>query len=96
MDTLLVLNLAPELEEDLIDYLLQLDCVEGFSSWPVRGHGRHGQMSLAEQVSGRRQRVRVEMVLAAADVATVLAGLAANVGRGITWWHTPTGGYGRE
>ena len=95
MNTLLVLNLAPELEEDLVDYLLQLDCIDGFTCYPVRGHGRHGRMTLAEQVTGRRRRMQVEILMALADVAQVLDGLADNVGRGINWWHSPIGGSGR-
>lgn len=86
MNTLLTLNINPDLEEDLVDYLLELDCVGGFTSLPVRGHGSHGQMSLAEQVSGRKQRMTLQILLEATDVDTVLAGLASNVGRDIVWW----------
>lgn len=96
MDTLLILNIPTELEEDLVDYLLELDCVNGFTSLPVRGHGRHGLgLSLAEQVSGRRQRLRVEILLHAGDVDTVLAGMATAVGRDITWWTQPVTRNGR-
>lgn len=95
METLLILNINPELEEDLVDYLLQLDCVSGFTSYQVRGHGRHGDMSLAEQVSGRRKRTQVEILMKVADVAEVLQGLAGNVGRDITYWQQPVSNYGR-
>lgn len=94
MDTLLVLNAAPELEEDLVDYLLQFDCISSFTSYPARGHGRHGHMTIAEQVSGRRRRVQVEILIASADIAQVLSGLSANVGTGISWWHAPIGAHG--
>jgi hypothetical protein len=86
MNTLLVINVSPQLEEDLVDYLLELDCVSGFTSLPVRGHGSRGVMSLAEQVSGRKQRMTVQILLDAADVDTVIAGLASSVGRDIVWW----------
>lgn len=86
MKTLLVLNTKPELEEDLVDYLLSLSCVHGFTSYPVRGHGHHDNLSIAEQVSGRRKRLQVELVVADADVDTILQGLADNVGRDIAWW----------
>ncbi|MEI7950459.1 MAG: DUF3240 family protein [Gammaproteobacteria bacterium] len=95
MDTLLTLNLNPQLEEDLVDYLLELDHISGFTSWPVRGHGRHGAMSLAEQVSGRRQRILVQVLLNAEQVPALLAGLAVQVGRDITWWQQPVSGSGR-
>lgn len=95
MDTLLILNLAPELEEDLVDYLLELDCVSGFTSMQVHGHGRHGQMSIAEQVTGRRKRVQVELLLSASMVPLVLADLGTRVGRDITYWQQPVHGFGR-
>ena len=38
-DTLLVLNIPPELEEDLVDYLLSRPSVTGFTSFRVYGHG---------------------------------------------------------
>ena len=37
MDTLLVLNVNKELEDDLVDYLLELDCISGFTSMPLSG-----------------------------------------------------------
>ena len=89
MQTMLILNTAPELEEDLVDYLLSLSCVTGFTSYPVRGHGNHQNLSIAEQVSGRRKRLQVEVLLQGQEVDTVLAGLAQNVGRDISWWQQP-------
>lgn len=94
MQTLLVLNTLPELEEDLVDYLLSQDCVHGFTSYPVRGHGHHADLSVAEQVSGRRKRLQVEMLLDENEVDCVLEGLAENVGRDIAWWTTPVGASG--
>ncbi len=95
MNTLLVLNVNKELEDDLVDYLLELDCVGGFTSMPVRGHGTRGLLSLAEQVSGRQQRLVMEILLDASAVDTVLDGLAANVGRDIVWWQQPVARSGR-
>ena len=86
MKILLVLNTKPELEEDLVDYLMSLPCVHGFTSYPVRGHGHHDNLSIAEQVSGRRKRLQVELMLDDAEADTVLAGLTDRVGRDITWW----------
>lgn len=86
MQTLLVLNTKPELEEDLVDFLLSQPSVHGFTSYPVRGHGHHTNLSVAEQVSGRRKRLQVELILEADDIQAVLGGLADNVGRDITWW----------
>lgn len=89
MKALLVLNTKPELEEDLVDYLMGQDCIHGFTSYPVRGHGHHENLSIAEQVSGRRKRLQIEMVLEEEEVKCVLDGLAENVGRDIMWWQQP-------
>ncbi len=86
MNTLLVINLKPELEEDMVDYLLSKETVEGFTSYHVRGHGRNAEMSLAEQVTGRRKRLQFEIILDDAAVVDVIAGLADNVGKGIHYW----------
>jgi hypothetical protein len=85
MDTLLVLDAHPDLEEDLVDYLLDLDCIGSFITLPVRGHGSRGAMSPAEQVSGRQKRLLVQIMLDAAAVDEVIGGLASNVGRDINW-----------
>lgn len=96
MDTMLVINVNPEVEDDLLDYLLGFGGVSGFTSYPVRGHGQHGaRMSLAEQVRGSRRRIIVEVLLEENQVPPVLAGLAERVGRDITWWQQPIRGFGR-
>ena len=95
MNTLLVLNINKELEDDLVDYLLELDCIGGFTSMPVRGHGTRGALSAAEQVTGRQQRLAMEILLDASAVDTVLAGLAESVGREIVWWQQPVTRSGR-
>lgn len=94
MKTLLILNIAPELEEDLVDYLLGLATVTGFTSYPVRGHGEHSPLSIAEQVAGRRKRVQFEIIMADSDVDELLEGLAA-VGKGISYWQLPVVRMGR-
>jgi len=95
MDTLLIINAKPEVEDELVDYLMELDCVSGFTSYEVRGHSRHGHMSLAEQVSGRRKRIQIELLMLAADVPEVLANIAARVGTDIVHWQQPVRGFGR-
>lgn len=93
--TLLILNIPPELEEDLVDYLLSLEGVAGFTSFRVHGHGEHAQLSIAEQVAGRRARARYELVLDPAQVDGVLADLRTRVGRDIIYWQQPVSGFGR-
>jgi hypothetical protein len=65
MDTefLLRLNIPPDLEEDIVDLLLANPDIRGYQSFPIRGHGRVGAMSIAEQVAGRRDRIQFEIVL---------------------------------
>ena len=65
MDTefLLRLNIPPGLEEDMVDLLLASGDIPGYQSYPTRGHGQVGAMTIAEQVAGRRDRVQFEIVL---------------------------------
>lgn len=86
MITMLVLNIPPELEEDLIDYLLSLTGVNGFTSYETRGHGSDADLSIAEQVSGRRKRMQFELLLQEDAIAELIAGLASAVGRDIAYW----------
>lgn len=93
--TLLVLNISPELEEDLVDYLLGLEGVEGFTSYQVYGHGEHGRLSLREQVTGRRRRMQYEIMLPEDGVAALLQGLAQEVGTDVVYWQHPLTNFGR-
>ena len=62
-DYLLRLNIPPGLEEDIVDLLLADPEIKGYQSYPIRGHGRVGAMTVAEQVAGRRDRIQFEIVL---------------------------------
>lgn len=95
MQHLLVLNIPPELEDELVDYLLSLSTVHGFTSYPARGHGEHGNLSLAEQVTGRRNRIQFELVLPANDAEQIIAGLRDQVGTDIFYWQQPIISSGR-
>ncbi|WP_461516350.1 DUF3240 family protein [Porticoccus sp.] len=95
MTTLLVLNITPELEEDLVDYLLSSADVSGFTSYPVHGHGEQHNLSIAEQVSGRRKRLQFEILLAEEQAKNLIAGLTDQVGRGIHYWQLPVIASGR-
>lgn len=95
MRIMLVMNLPPELEDDMVDYLLALNSVSGFNSYVIRGHGEHTDMSIAEQVAGRRKRVQFETMIDEADLTTVVAGLQTQVGAGINYWHYAISTMGR-
>jgi len=86
MIKMLVLNIPPELEEDLIDYLLSLESVTGFTSYETRGHGSDVTLSIAEQVSGRRKRLRFELVIEGEEIQSLLDGLSTEVGKDIAYW----------
>ena len=69
---LLRLNIPPSLEEDMVDLLLASGEIAGYQSFPIRGHGRVGAMTIAEQVAGRRDRVQFEIVLDSRLLAATL------------------------
>lgn len=93
--TMLVLNIPPEIEEDFVDYLLKLEGIPGFTSFRVHGHGEHAALSIAEQVTGRRARLRYELVLSEEQIPTLLGGLQTEVGRDIIYWQQPVTNFGR-
>lgn len=95
MQHLLVLNIPPELEDDLVDYLLSMSTVRGFTSYPARGHGEHANLSLSEQVTGRRKRIQFEIILPASDAEPIIAGLREQVGTDIFYWQQPVISSGR-
>ena len=86
MKTLLVMNVKPQLEEDMVDYLIGSPDVAGFTSYQTRGHGENVNMSLAEQVSGRRRRLQFEVIVEEAAVPALVAGLESGVGKDILYW----------
>lgn len=95
MNVLLIINLPPALEEDLVDYLLSIDSVEGFTSYAVQGHGDHRNLSVAEQVSGRRSRVQFEMVIDQNDFEPITSSLGKAVGKDLLYWLMPVLDIGR-
>ncbi|MBL4571766.1 MAG: DUF3240 family protein [Gammaproteobacteria bacterium] len=86
MIKMLALNIPPELEEDLIDYLLSLEAVTGFTSYETRGHGSDVTLSIAEQVSGRRKRLQFERLIEEREIQSLLDGLSTEVGKDIVYW----------
>lgn len=67
------LNVSPSLEETVIDWLLSRDGERGFTTYRVSGHSSaHEGLSAAEQVSGRRKRLRFEVDMPRQAVATFL------------------------
>jgi hypothetical protein len=61
-NSMLMLYVPTTLEESIVDWLLENDAVEGFSSTEVFGHGiRQSGMSLLEQVTGRQRRIQFQI-----------------------------------
>lgn len=53
---LFILDIPPELEEALVDFLLEFDSEIEFTMTPIFGHRRsHSGYSLSEQVTGRKK-----------------------------------------
>ena len=94
MMTMLVINVPPQLGEDMVDYLLSLCNMTGFTSYLVRGHGDNENMTLTEQVSGRRQRLQFELILEEKNAEDIIGGLLANVGKDITYWQQQIANFG--
>jgi hypothetical protein len=94
---LLTLIAPPALEEPLVDWLLEFDSDLGFTSFPVYGHSSgHEGMTLAEQVSGRKRRVRFELHLSDAQWRPLADRLERDFrGTGIHWWVVPVTALGR-
>lgn len=73
---LLVLTVAPSLEDAMIDWLLDSEHQSGFTSIQVAGHStRHDQLSTVEQVTGRQRRVQFQIQLDARKVDAFMDGL---------------------
>lgn len=75
------LNVAPGLEEAVIDWLLGREGEKGFTSTTVYGHSsHHGGLNAAEQVSGRRRRTQFEIHMPAATARQFVVDAATEFG----------------
>ena len=93
---LLRLNIPPSLEEDVVDLLLGSAEIPGFQSYPIRGHGQVGAMTIAEQVEGRRNRVQFEVVLESDNLEALLTKLKEALPvPDIIYWVSPISASGR-
>jgi hypothetical protein len=94
---LLSLTVPPKLEESIIDWLLGAESRCGFTSFPVNGHsGRPEGLTLAEQVSGRKQNVRFEVCLPEPDIERLIESLRHDFSNaGVIYWVTPVARFGR-
>lgn len=94
--SLLRLNIPPNLEEDVVDLLLACREISGFQSYQTRGHGQVGAMTIAEQVEGRRNRVQFEIALDTGQLEDLLQQLkTAFPVPDIIYWVLPVSASGR-
>jgi hypothetical protein len=89
--SLLTIVASPALEETLADWMLARDDIPGFTSIRVDGHNTDTlQMSLTEQVRGRRHQVMYQAHLDTAHVEAILDDLHSDFsGARIHYWLTP-------
>ena len=85
------------IEEVLVDWLLENAPELGFCSGPINGHSeRHGQLSLSEQVAGRKRQIRFEVAATERESAQLLDGLRRDFDRAdLVYWVTPLTAFGR-
>jgi hypothetical protein len=90
-ESLVCLNVVPELELDLIDWLLGRSDVTGFTSMVCFGHGQqHALQSIAEHVSGKARRVQFQVMLEDAVKAALLRDLETEFGGAdVMYWVLP-------
>ena len=88
MRNLIIINTAPQLEEEMVDFLLMHEHLTGFTSFPVRGHGRVHSLTIAEQVAGRQKRLQFEVFIEA-DHVDVFTDSLVSVGKDILYWVLP-------
>ncbi len=95
-ESLLCLNIATELEQDMVDWLLERDDVAGFTSMACSGHGeQHLLQSIAEHVAGKSRRIQMQVKLSSAVEASLLNDLAAEFGGAdVMYWVLPLSGSG--
>ena len=94
--TMLILDAPPALEDDVVDYLIEYSAIEEFSSFTAYGHGGHGTMTVTEQVTGRRKRVRFEILMQEQDVPGLTQTLKQRFGTDIRYWQLPVYGLGHS
>ncbi|MBN7795950.1 DUF3240 family protein [Parahaliea mediterranea] len=90
-EQLLVAIFSEGIRDDLIDALVQLDEVSGFSLQAIDGYSReHSQYDVREQVAGYRRMCRVEVLHCARHEPALLASLRAVCGASpIRYWIAP-------
>lgn len=87
---LLTIIAPPMMEEELIDWLLTQENISGFTSQAANGHGSGHQLSLAEQVTGRRRQITFWIEIDKSQSNSTLTALKESFsGSGLHYWLLP-------
>jgi len=88
---LIVLNVPPELEELVIDWLLAKDSGTGFTSVPAYGHSTdHDNLSAVEQVTGHKPRQQFQVQIPVQGLEAFMQSLRASFGAAdVHYWVMP-------
>ncbi len=90
-EALVTLNVPPDIEEAIVDWLLAREDSTGFTSFPVYGHSTsHDGLSPIEQVSGRQRRQQFQIQIRAENVDVFIDNIRKSFGTaGIHFWVLP-------
>lgn len=90
-DELLVLLVPVDLHDEMVDTLMALDSISGFTVQAAGGFSReHSRFSLAEQVEGSRRLSRFEVLHESSARPALLSALAPVAGRErLRYWVVP-------
>ena len=90
-EALVTLNVPPDLEEPIVDWLLAREDGTGFTSFPVYGHSTsHAGLSPTEQVAGRQRRQQFQIQIRADNVNNFIDNVRQSFGAaGIHYWVLP-------
>jgi len=88
---LYVISIAPSLEDQLIDWLLERDDSGGFSSSTISGHSSDpSHLTIAEKVSGKQRRLQFQVQIEFTELDRFTADLREEfAGADLHYWVVP-------
>lgn len=93
---ILTLITPQTIEEDIVDFFLDSEHAQGFTSLHVRGHtSQHAGMSVIEQVTGRQHQVQFQVLVSEAQAREICQRLGEQFDAGIVYWFSVTSLHGR-
>lgn len=94
---ILTLVTPQAIEEDIVDFFLDSEHAQGFTSLHVRGHtSQHTGMSVIEQVTGRKHQAQFQVLVSEPQARAICEALGERfAGAGIMYWFSETSLSGR-